>query len=451
MKYNIKTNNIAKYLLVIAYDFPPYAVSGTFRTLAWVRLLAQRGWGITVITVNHDKGPIDKGLLDKVPKNVKVIHTSCVNILKTLGKLKSKLTRSRNSFSLFANQLTNKPSTSFKDWLSWWLHVPDAYIGWIPYALPKAIKIVGKCNISVIYSTSPYMTAHLIAGLTKAFTGLPWIADFRDPWRSNPFRNIPYKILNHWDSLLEAWVVRQANHIICVTEYMKRDFINRYPFIKNKISYIPNGYDPEDYENLKPLREFDEDCFVITHTGTFYGPRSPIPIFKALSLLQQKSPELVRKIRLQLIGMPEYNGKHLKDIATQFGISHLVRVIPTVPKSKALAYLKGSNALLLIGFKGKNSKIQVSAKFYEYLAIGKPILILAPQKSDVAEIFYSTSIPGEICEPDNIPDITDKLAKIMKNQYQPSPQIEKFNRHNLVIELETILNNTYFSTKHYHH
>jgi len=67
-------------------------------------------------------------------------------------------------------------------------------------------------------------------------------------------------------------------------------------------------------------------------------------------------------------------------------------------------------------------------------------LVDAPQKSDVAEIFYSTSIPGEICEPDDIPDITDKLTKIMKNQYQPSPQIEKFNRHNLVIKLENILN-----------
>jgi len=465
-----------KKLLVIAYHFPPCALSGTYRTLAWVRLLAQRGWNITVVTVKNPESPLDYELLKKIPNSVKILRAPYINPLEILGKLKKKHKKSSPSLlTSHVSLLTSHPSrltphlspltshvspltshispltphpspltshlSRLKDWLTWWLHIPDNHICWLPFGLLKAIKAIKKYKISIIYSTSPYMTAHLIAGLAKKITKIPWIADFRDPWRANPFRNIPYRMLNQWDKFLESWVIKQANHIICVTEYMKNDFINRYPFIKNKISYIPNGYDPEDYENLKPLREFDKDFFVITHTGTFYGPRSPIPVFKALSLLQQKSPELARRVRLQLIGMPEYNGKHLKDIATQFGISHLVRVIPTVPKSKALAYLKGSNALLLMGFKGENSKIQVSAKFYEYLAIGKPILILAPQKSDVAEIFYSTSIPGEICEPDDIPDITDKLTKIMKNQYQPSPQIEKFNRNNLLVKFESILCN----------
>ena len=325
-----------KKLLVIAYYFPPCTFSGIYRTLAWVRLLAQRGWNITVLTTKNPEPPLNYDLLKKIPTSVKILRAPYINPLEILGKLKkSNHSPSHSSrFTSHPSPLTShvSPLTShlsrLKDWLTWWLHIPDNHICWLPFGLLKAIKAIKKYKISLIYSTSPYMTAHLIAGLTQKITRIPWIADFRDPWRANPFRNIPYKILNHWDSILETWTVKQADHIICVTEYMKNDFINRYPFIKNKISYIPNGYDPEDYENLKPIREFDKDFFVITHTGTFYGPRSPIPIFKALSLLQQKSPELVRRVRLQLIGMPEYNGEHLKDIAAQFGISHLVRVIP---------------------------------------------------------------------------------------------------------------------------
>jgi len=437
-----------KKLLVIAYRFPPCALSGTYRTLAWVRLLAQRGWNITVVTVKNPEPPLDYELLKKIPNSVKILRAPYINPLEILGKLK-KSNHSPSHSSRFTSHLS--PLTShvspltthfsrLKDWLTWWLHIPDNHICWLPFGLLKAIKAIKKYKISLIYSTSPYMTAHLIAGLTKKITRIPWVADFRDPWRANPFRNIPYKILNHWDSILETWTVKQADHIICVTEYMKNDFMNRYPFIKNKISYIPNGYDPEDYENLKPLREFDENCFVITHTGTFYGPRSPIAVFKALNLLKKQFPDLAKKLRVQLIGNPTYNEESLEKIVAKFNITEMVKVIPTLPKYKALCYLKGSDALLLVGFKGKGAEMQVPAKLYEYFAIKKPILILAPLKSAIADIFYAAGVCGEICEPDNIPDITDKLTKIMKNQYQPSPQIEKFNRHNLVIKLENILN-----------
>ena len=54
-----------KKLLVIAYHFPPCALSGTYRTLAWVRLLAQRGWDITVLTVKNPESPLDYELLKK--------------------------------------------------------------------------------------------------------------------------------------------------------------------------------------------------------------------------------------------------------------------------------------------------------------------------------------------------------------------------------------------------
>jgi len=445
-----------KNLLIIAYHFPPCALSGTYRTFAWVRLLTKRGWNITLLTVNNPEPPLDKELLKKVPSSIKILRTPYINPLEIFGKFK-KHKKSDDVSSLNKTQSPNQLSqpyqlinqlTNIKDWLSWWLHVPDSRISWLPFALLKTIKVIKKNKISLIYSTSPYTTAHLIAGLAKKITKLPWVADFRDPWRANPFRNIPYKIHDQWDKFLESWVIKQTDHIICVTEYMKRDFINRYPFIKNKISYIPNGYDPEDYENLKPLREFDKNYFVLTHAGTFYGPRSPISIFKALNFLKKKFPELSQKIRLQLIGNPFYNEEHLENIAVKFGIKEMVKVIPTVPKYKALCYLKGSDALLLVGFKGKGAEIQVPAKLYEYFAIKKPILVLAPSKSAITETFYTAKAPGEICEPDDINGIANKLKKLMERKfYKTSFQIEKFNRRNLVTQLDKILKDTLKNSK----
>jgi glycosyltransferase involved in cell wall biosynthesis len=234
--------------------------------------------------------------------------------------------------------------------------------------------------------------------------------------------------------------MKQADHIICVTENMKKDFINRYPYVKEKISYIPNGYDPEEYEDLEPLREFDQDFFVLTHAGTFYGPRSPLPIFEALSRLQKESNEMIKHFRLQLIGMTEYDGERIEDIAKRFGLDSLVKVIPTLSKKKALGYMKGSNALLLVGFKGKNSDIQIPGKFFEYMAINRPIFVVAPRASAIWEMFYSENISGEISEPDDIADISNKLIRLVKSdQNHPFQKTEKFNRHVLVQQLEKIL------------
>jgi glycosyltransferase involved in cell wall biosynthesis len=174
-----------------------------------------------------------------------------------------KKSQSRDSIPLSNEHVSSKEAKSLKDWLSWWLQIPDNRIGWLPFSLKKTVQAIKENKISLIYSTSPFTTAHVIALLTKKICRIPWVADFRDPWRANPFRKIPYRSVDKWDQFLESCTMKQADHIICVTENMKKDFINRYPFVKEKISYIPNGYDPEEYEDLEPLREFGEDCFVL--------------------------------------------------------------------------------------------------------------------------------------------------------------------------------------------
>jgi glycosyltransferase involved in cell wall biosynthesis len=429
-----------KKLLIIAYHFPPFAASGTFRTLSWSRLLAKRGWDITVLTTKNPQPPLDNHLLEGIPDSIRIQRTPCMNPIEGLSRIWiRKKSQSRNSIPLSNEHVSLKESKSLKDWLSWWLQIPDNRISWLPYTLKQALQVIKENKMSLIYSTSPFTTAHLIALLTKKICKIPWVADFRDPWRANPFRKIPYRSVDKWDEFLESSTMKQADHIICVTENMKNDFINRYPFTREKISYIPNGYDPEEYEDLEPLREFDENCFVLTHAGTFYGPRSPLPIFEALFRLQKESDKIIRKFRLQLIGRTEYNGERIEDMAKRFGIDSLVKVIPFLNKKKALRYMKGSNALLLVGFKGEKSEIQIPGKFFEYMAINKPIFVVAPSASGIGEMFYSENIDGEISEPGDISDISNKLIRMIKNdQDHPNNRIEKFNRHVLVQQLEKI-------------
>ena len=92
-----------KKLLVIAYHFPPCALSGTYRTLAWLRLLAQRSWDITVVTVKNPEPPLDYKLLKKIPNSVKILRAPYINPLEIIGKLKKS---NHSPFSLLTFHLS---------------------------------------------------------------------------------------------------------------------------------------------------------------------------------------------------------------------------------------------------------------------------------------------------------------------------------------------------------
>src|SRR5262249_16868444 len=136
-----------------------------------------------------------------------------------------------------------------------------------------------------LYSSAPCWTAHLIGLLAKRITGLPWIADFRDPWRANPFRRFHHQSVDRFDAWLERQVVEHADRVVCNSGYVRDDFVARFPHRADRFVTIPNGFDPEDFDGITPSRPVGDDRLVLTHTGVFYGPRRPDPIFRAIRLL----------------------------------------------------------------------------------------------------------------------------------------------------------------------
>jgi hypothetical protein len=72
---------------MIGYHFPPFAGTGTFRTLSWSRLLAKRGWDITVLTVNNPLPPLDNYLLEEIPDSIRIQRTPLNESMEGLSKI----------------------------------------------------------------------------------------------------------------------------------------------------------------------------------------------------------------------------------------------------------------------------------------------------------------------------------------------------------------------------
>jgi glycosyltransferase involved in cell wall biosynthesis len=363
---------------------------------------------------------LDSGLLEGLPVDLTVYRTPAPNLLRWSSRAWSLVRetfqprgRQRNpSVKSSGTRKGNAEAHGWLDWASLWLQVPDQGIGWLPSGAWSACRAVQRHRCRAIYSSAPLWTAHIISLLVKRLTGLPWVAGFRDPWRGNPFRQFPYRSVDRYDDWLEQRVVREADWVIANTEPARAQFAARYPHLAAKFVAIPNGFDPEEFANLQPRRESGPEGIVVTHAGCFYGPRRPHGIFQALSICRQQT---TRPVRLELLGLSTYDGTPLAQIAAEYQVSDSVRIAGEVPHRVALEYLRGSDIQLLVGFGGPGSELQVPAKFFEYLGVGRPILALAPPGTAIAEMMNQSRVAGAVCDPDDPRQIAEAVLKIVAN------------------------------------
>jgi len=338
-----------KKVLFISYHFPPIAMSQ--RSLKFVKYLPKFGWRPIVLTPKKSNYPrIDNTLLEQIPKQCTIIRLdSC-------------------------EKYPVSPIIRTSDFLE----------GWFPMALKEGVKAIEEKNIDVIYSVAqPYLS--LIVGVAlKRLTGKPLVIDFRDEWTTNPFiRNINW---NHEQSLLtkqfEKHVLKNADAVISVRDEiistLNRISGGQHP---SKFHSIPNGFDPLDFEHLRPIPPKKQ--FTMGYMGSIYGIRLATAnlFYKSLNTAIHNNKILSNQIKLLLIGtLPKIPYTNVTRIASRTGF---------VNHHTALTYAASCDLLLLFIDPREGNQI-VTSKIYEYINLGKPILAIVPPKGAAANIIRET-------------------------------------------------------------
>jgi len=411
----------AKRWLCIAYAFPPINRSGTHRTLGFVRHLHQAGWRASVVTVAPGDEALDPDSLMAVPADTRVRRTPCVDWIARVKhaetRLRSWLGRAPASCASLSGSGYGPVSDadsprSFRDYVSRLLTTPDSRLGWIVPAVRACRKEIRRRRPDVMYSTSPCMSAHLIALIVSHGTRIPWVADFRDPWRGNPFRSFRYRSIDWWDGWLERWVIRRADRIVCNTPTLLKRVRMRHEGARHKSVTILNAFDKECLEGLKPKRCVDEALFLMTHCGQFYGRRSPEVWFQALRRLMSAAPEVAKRFRLALIGAEDFHGRSLRDMARAAGVGDHVCVLGRMGHREAWCHMYGSDALALAGASGPASELQIPNKLFEYLALRRPILAAVDRANPAVAILHAAGAVAEVCAPDDAGAMAAAMEKL---------------------------------------
>jgi glycosyltransferase involved in cell wall biosynthesis len=309
----------------------------------------------------------------------------------------------------------------------------------LPFAVHAGTKIIRQENIDVIYVTAPIWTSLLVGYLLKRKTGKPLVVDFRDPWTINPYKKTLTKVHSRIENYLERKVLTSADYVITVSQPYRRRLIEKYPFLENKCEVIMNGFDPDDFKDLK--RQPLQGKFRILYTGSLYGLRTPKHFLFALQKLVQEKPHLKEKIEVKFIG--NY-GKEAPAIVDKLELNNIVQFFGYMPHEKCLDLMVNSHILLLIvASEGNKTAGIVTGKLFEYLVSGRPVLALAAKEGIVANIIQSANAGVVVSSnveaiKDAILDFYEQWATGKLSSTTDMSSIEKYNRKVLTHKLAQI-------------
>ncbi len=371
-----------KRLLIVSYFFPPLAGSGVFRPLRLSKYLGEFGWEITVLTVGKRARVLqDRQLLREIPACVRVERSASLEPrvpLLALRRLGLKRTVSR---------------------IAPWFNIPDDQRGWVPFATRRAASLLRRQPHHAVLSTAGPYSTHLIGLNLHERHRLPWVADFRDEWTTNPYLHYPSRWHRRLNERLEQQVLRGADRVTCVSQPWLDNLISLVPSeAQEKFRVHPNGYDGAHFVEAGP----PPDRFRVVYTGAFYGHRSPEIFLGALRNAIEGGRISADHVEVLFVG-------HTADAA---GLDRTpgcrLRVIEQQPFADAIGHLHDAAVLLLVippeGGAGNHT-----GKLFNYLAAGRPILALAPEPNVAADLIRR-SRSGRVVPPDDPRRIEEALV-----------------------------------------
>ena len=355
-------------LLVLCYFYPPLGGGGVHRVLGFTRHLPRHGWECTVVCADAgDYWVTDESLLARVPQGTEVIRVRGGSALSAwLG-----LTRGA------AGRRSTRTFVGLRRLSDWWL-MPDSYAGWSRRARAVAERRARRGGFDAMLSSSPTDSVHLAALALHRRFGLPWVADFRDPWVGLHFREPPSAWHRARHAALEAGVLESADVVLAASRTHADRIESRSP-APRRVIHLPNGFEPEEgAATLAPQERAastaDRERFELVFSGTLAQMPDAEVFLEALHDWFARRPEARRRVRARFAG-PYETGYEDRSIA--LGLKGIVEFMGPRPHAEALALQRGAAVLLL--WKPRNYPTMVPGKLYEYLDSGRPIVaLLAP-------------------------------------------------------------------------
>jgi len=249
---------------------------------------------------------------------------------------------------------------------------------------------------NVVVTMPPFQLSYHILKTLYKYPFVKLILDFRDPWTTNKTSYSYDQISSErlaYEKEIEKEVLARSNVIISVLDEMSFYFKSINTNSTSIYKTIANGFDPEDFVNLLQVNQpSNELCFIFA--GSMYeGTEKYLKaLANALLNIKNKNPEIYKRFKFDFYGSaPHFFKKYEKACP-------IIKHHGEIPLSKMHVEIKKANVCMLL--LSDHLDYSFSTKFYEYIALNKPIAVLGREGKTSAMILKHKL--GYLLDPENI-------------------------------------------------
>lgn len=367
-----------KRVLLITYPFPPVGGAGVQRVTKFVKYLPEHGWDVSVLTVANPSVPLhDDSLAKDIPSETIVCKARS---WEPGYSIKASVAASQP----VGKQTRSGPKKRIIDMvrrLGSLVLQPDPQILWMPEAVSEGKRFLKRIRHDIIVASGPPFSTFLLARALSRFSNLPLVLDYRDEWTiSNEYWENKRldRLSRRIQSRMQQKVIRSAQGLVATTRSsaVSLSELNRRCAGQSRITWIYNGFDPDDFVTPCPKRRSDRSKFRLSYTGTLWNLTSVAPLVDAVKRLARDEPELAAGLELVFVG--RRIGSQPALLAQLHGLPCQLIEYPYLEHSEAVAFMRESEALCLLLSDLPGAGRVVPAKLFEYMATGRPILTIAP-------------------------------------------------------------------------
>lgn len=370
-------------VLIVTYYWPPAGGPGVQRWLYFCKYL--RSFGIEpVLYVPEDPHyPVqDPELQAQVPSDLTIYRSRFWEPYGLAGLF------GRGKARRISSGIIRREKVSWAERFLLWVRgnffIPDARKFWVRKAVSELPGILKQENISILITTGPPHSLHLIGLRMKSrCPEMKWVADFRDPWTEIGYHRDLFlgKRARKKHRDLEARVLRGADRILATSQTTAASLSEK---ASRPVRVITNGFDGDPADGSQP-----DGPFILAHIGSLLSGRNPTSLWDALSRMLAETQGFREDLRIELTGLvsPE-----VMESLKNRGLDGFVKVRSYVPHREAKRLQRQAQVLLLPEIDSPDTRGIVPGKLFEYMAAGRPVLAIGPEGWEAARHVRESNI-----------------------------------------------------------
>lgn len=444
--------------LVIAYVFPPSGGAGVQRVSKFVKYLPHFGWDCSVLTVSNPSVPLrDESLLAEIPEATVIRKARTFEpgyALKHAVSAGAQATTQQRGLKQTLKSVIRSAGNAVLQ--------PDAQLLWYPQAVREGKRLLKELHHDVIFVTAPPFSSFLVGAALSRATGLPLVLDYRDEWGiSNRYQENRQKsgFSQRLQDRQQRSVLTQADAVIATTRRSADSLREVVQSCGSRalVSHIYNGFDASDMaasvgtDSVTSLIDQTASRFQvgaespskfrIAYVGTLWNLTSIEPVVEALRTLSAQAPEIAARIELVLAGRRTAEQDAILDRLNESPC----RVVREnyVEHARAIEIMQSADALCLLLSNVPEAARVMPAKTFEYLALQRPILAIAP-RGEVTDLLSDCPYAATFA-PNDVHSIAEHLALSVSMPdlvatAAPAWNVQQFERRELTRQLAGLFN-----------